>query len=130
MTDEIRLSSYPWRSAAGAGLDMSLVPGSDGADEEAHGAAGRGFEIFAILQALADQERMAEADRGAHELLGDLARVDGLELARRHAVAQDHLDDRAHGFLMGADRGPRVLHRHQDDVVHARLGEEILLVVP
>ena len=34
---------------------MGSVPGGDGAQQKAHGGARRGFQILAVLQALADQ---------------------------------------------------------------------------
>src|SRR5262249_19642953 len=103
MSDEIRISSHCGRKAAWDGFGMALLSGGDGAEEETHRAAGRSFEILTVLQTLSDQDRMTETDRRAHELFRDLARIDGLKLAGRDAVAQDHLDDRAHGLLVGAD---------------------------
>src|SRR5215471_12659640 len=108
MTDEISISSHSGHKTADAAIDMASVPGGDGADEKTDSATRRGCEVLTVLQGLGNQHRMGESYRGSHELLRNLPRVERLELAGCHAVAQDHFDDRAHGLFMGADGRPGV----------------------
>jgi len=80
---------------------MGSATGSYGAQEKANCCPGVSLEVLTLLHALTDQERMGEDHDGPHDQLGRIAWLDGLELARRDAVAQDQLGHVANGVLVG-----------------------------
>src|SRR6185295_1376738 len=71
-----------------------------GAQQEANGGPGLGFEVLTLLHALTNEEGVGEDHDRPQDQLGSLARVHGLELFGLDTVAQDQFRHVAHDVLV------------------------------
>ncbi|SIT53964.1 hypothetical protein BQ8794_140109 [Mesorhizobium prunaredense] len=81
------------------------------------------FGVFAVLNAVLDQNRVEERRERGVDRTRRFCRVLDLEFARLGPLANDRLKDRHHSLDMRLDDRPVLLHGGDDHVVHAPFRE-------